>query len=236
MARPSPSRPCGLRRISARARCPVMMAQMLPRNGISVQPRMPATRLTIAMALVCRTTTFIMNSLKRRAAEGWRCTIIPEPSGKGVPFAAKRRCGAGFAGGTGSNRRSCGQGMVGHAGRDASCSSLAFGGADRAPCGSAGSSRAGAMWRLRCATGANAPPRADVAYLHRAGLLSVACSRRVFTGCHCHCCRCRCRESENRRVACVGYATTAVAAGPLRPRSAPSMCPARHATSIKDRT
>ncbi len=155
---------------------------------------------------------------------------------KGVPFAAKRRCGAGFAGGTGSNRRSCGQGMVGHAGRDASCSSLAFGGADRAPCGSAGSSRAGAMWRLRCATGANAPPRADVAYLHRAGLLSVACSRRVFTGCHCHCCRCRCRESENRRVACVGYATTAVAAGPLRPRSAPSMCPARHATSIKDRT
>ncbi|ASY84922.1 hypothetical protein C7T86_20360 [Xanthomonas citri pv. malvacearum] len=179
-----------------------------------------------------------MNSLKGGQPKAGVARLSQSRRAKGVPFAAKRRCGAGFAGGTGSNRRSCGQGMVGHAGRDASCSSLAFGGADRAPCGSAGSSRAGAMWRLRCATGANAPPRADVAYLHRAGLLSVACSRRCFTGCHCpcHCCRCRCRESENRRVACVGYATTVVAAGPLRPRSAPSMCPARHATSIKDRT
>ena len=44
----------GSPRVSPRAIMPVMMAMMLPTTGKSVKPRMPATRLKMAMVLVGR--------------------------------------------------------------------------------------------------------------------------------------------------------------------------------------
>ena len=63
-ASPSPSMVPALRRISARAMCPVTMATMLAIQGSTVQPRMPVTRLAMARLLV-RMLLFIGNSLQR---------------------------------------------------------------------------------------------------------------------------------------------------------------------------